>query len=147
MPSVSMTLASTDEATDTTSTLKIGEVMPAGHAHAGWIYAGISNTTGKPFYAASKDSGVYQWKEAMAFAASEKANLPSDAELNQLYRAKNQGAFKGTFNETRWPPAGVYWSATEHGDDADFAWDQRFSDGDQVWLRKFHQGSVRLVRS
>jgi Protein of unknown function (DUF1566) len=142
-----MTLASTDEATNTASTPNIGDVMPAGHEHAGWIYAGISDTTGKPFYAASRNSGVYKWKEAMAFAANEKANMPSHAELNQLYKAKNQGAFKGTFNETGSDPAGWYWSATELRVSAGYAWYQRFSDGYRGWLHKANRSSVRLVRS
>ena len=40
-----------------------------GHEHAGWIYGGISNSTGRPFYIAPKDSGVMQWQEAVDFAA------------------------------------------------------------------------------
>jgi hypothetical protein len=127
--------------------LKAGDVMPAGHPHAGWIYVGISDTTGKPLYAASKDSGVFKWKEAMAFAAKEKASLPTEAELDQLYKAKDVGAFKGTFNVSGSDPAGWYWSATEDRVYAGVAYVQGFSDGFRVWDVKFVRSVARLVRS
>src|SRR5229473_3601833 len=56
---------------------KIGDKMPAGHPQAGWIYAGISKNTQQPFYVAPKDSGVFQWKEATAFAAKDGSRVPS----------------------------------------------------------------------
>src|SRR5258707_6524179 len=78
--------------------LQIGDKMPAEHPQAGWIYAGISKSTHQPLYVAPNDSGVFQWKQAMAFAAKDRSRVPSKEELDQLYAAKDKGALKGTFN-------------------------------------------------
>jgi hypothetical protein len=144
MPNVNVMPASTDKATNTASTPNIGDVMPAGHAHAGWIYAGISNTTGKPLYAASKDSGVMEWSRARDFAAKRKSKLPTPAELDQLSRARNEGALKGTFNESGATATGWYWSSVRKGD---HAWSHRFSDKTREWTPECVRSAVRLVRS
>ncbi len=121
----------------------VGDKMPAGHPNAGWIYAGISKTTHQPFYVAPKDSGVFKWQQAMAFAAKEGSRVPSQEELNQLYDARDQGALKGTFNETGSYPAGWYWSSRDHDN---FAWTQCFSDGLQINCYEDVVSSLRLVR-
>jgi hypothetical protein len=126
---------------------EIGDVMPAGHKNAGWVYAGISKTTSEPFYSAAEDSGVFKWNAAMKFAAQQNARVPSDEELNQLFEAKDEGALKGTFNVSGSYPAGWYCSSTELHDLADYAWDQRFDDGTRIWHYKDGQSSLRLVRS
>jgi hypothetical protein len=123
---------------------QIGDKMPAGHKHAGWIYAGISRTTDEPFYVAPKDSGVFQWKEAMAFAAKDGSRLPSKEELDQLCDAKDKGALKGTFNVTGSDSAGWYWSSRD--DTNGYAWAQRFSDGVQNINFKNYYSSLRCVR-
>jgi hypothetical protein len=110
--------------------LKVGDVMPEGHEHAGWIYGGISKTTDKPFYVASKGSGVMRWQEAMDFATRSNASVPSREELSQMYEARNEGALKGTFNTTGSNPAEWYWSSSR-GNFFNGAWAQRFSDGNQ----------------
>jgi hypothetical protein len=122
---------------------QIGDKMPAGHPQAGWIYAGISKSTQQPFHVAPKDSGVFQWKKAMAFAAQDGSRVPSQEELDQIYEARNQGALKGTFNVTGSSPAGWYWSSSQY--DYGNAWAQLFSDGHQ---NDFKDGasSLRLVR-
>jgi hypothetical protein len=125
---------------------EIGDTMPAGHKHAGWIYAGISNTTHQPFYAASKDSGVFRWNAAMDFAARESARVPYDEELKQLYAARDRGALKGTFNVYGSDIDGRYCSATEGRDDANYTLFQRFDDGGRGWYRKDIRSSLRLVR-
>lgn len=119
---------------------EIGAVMPAGHPNAGWIYAGISNTTQEPFYVAPKDSGVFQWKEAMAFAAKEGSRLPSKDELDQICDAKDKGALKDTFD-----PAGWYWSSLQSSNDS-LAWAQHFSDGGRYDYYKYLVSSLRCVR-
>jgi hypothetical protein len=124
--------------------IKIGDTMPAGHAHAGWIYAGISKTTNQPFYVAPKDSGVFQWKEAMAFAAKEGSRVPFLDEVNQIYKAKDTGSLKGTFDETGSYPAGWYWSSSPYN--KNLAWAQRFSDGHQDGNYRYFGSSLRCVR-
>ena len=123
---------------------QIGDKMPAGHPQAGWIYAGISKSSHQPFYVAPKDSGVFRWKEAMAFAAKDGSRVPSKEELDQIYEARNEGALKGTFNVTGSDPAGLYWSSTEGINN--YAWGQRFSDGNQNWNNKNNDSSLRCVR-
>jgi hypothetical protein len=123
---------------------QVGDKMPAGHPNAGWIYAGISKTTHEPFYVAPRDSGVFQWKEAMAFAAKEGSRLPSKEEHNQLYDAKDKGALKGTFNVTGSNSAGWYRSSTEGAFES--ARVQRFSGAGHGWSAKLLDSSLRLVR-
>jgi hypothetical protein len=133
-----------DDAKSPASKPQIGDKMPAGDFNAGWIYAGISETTHQPFYAAPKDSGVFRWKEAMAFAAKDGSRLPSKEELNQLYDAKDKGALKGTFNVTGSNSAGWYWSSRDNN--LNHAWAQRFSDRVQVSSLKYDDSSLRCVR-
>jgi hypothetical protein len=123
---------------------QIGDKMPAGHPQAGWIYAGVSRSTHQPFYVAPKDSGVFQWKEAMAFAAKNGSRVPSREELDQVFEARNQGALKGTFNETGSNPAGWYWSSSQNIISS--AWAQRLSDGYQYYDDKLNVSSLRCVR-
>ncbi len=123
---------------------QIGDKMPEGHPNAGWIYAGISKTTHEPFYVAPKDSGVFQWKEAMAFAAKDGARVPSQDELGQIYEARNKGALKDTFNVTGSIPACWYWSSSQSY--VTTAWAQRFSDGHQFTNYRYDASSLRLVR-
>jgi Protein of unknown function (DUF1566) len=136
--------APANDSTATSATPQIGDRMPAGHANAGWIYAGVSKTTNQPLYVAPKDSGVFQWKAAMEFAAKEGARVPSKEELDQIHDAMDKGALKGTFNVTGSNSAGWYWSSSQYyGNDA---WAQRFSDGHQDHNGKSCDSSLRCVR-
>ena len=111
--SVKIKPAPANDSTAASATPQIGDKMPAGHKQAGWIYAGISKTTHEPFYVAPKDSGVFQWKAAMDFAAKEGARVPSKEELDQMHDAMDKGALKGTFNVTGSSSAGWYWSSSQ----------------------------------
>ena len=134
--------APANDSTATSATPQIGDKMPAGHANAGWIYAGVSKTTNQPLYVAPKDSGVFQWKAAMDFAAKEGARVPSKEELDQIHDATDKGALKGTFNVTGSNSAGWYWSSS--GFDTT-AWAQRFSGGHQGINGKTIDSSLRCV--
>jgi hypothetical protein len=129
-----------------TAVPQIGDVMPAGHPQEGWIYAGVSKTTHQPLYVAPKDSGVFQWKAAMEFAAKEGARVPSREELGQLYEAMDKDALKGTFKMTSSNPNsdGWYWSSS--GDFRYSAWAQHFSYGRQGLIFKYGNSSLRCVR-
>ena len=142
--SVKIKPAPANDSTAASATPQIGDKMPAGHKQAGWIYAGISKTTHEPFYVAPKDSGVFQWKEAMAFAAKEGSRVPSQDELDQIHDAMDKGALKGTFNVTGSDSAGWYWSSSQYANYD--AWAQRFSDGRQVIYYKVYDSSLRCVR-
>jgi len=136
--------APANDSTAARGTPQIGDKMPAGHPNAGWVYAGVSKTTKQPLYVAPKDSGVFQWKAAMDFAAKEGARVPSREELNQIHDAMDRGALKGTFNVTGSYPAGWYWSSSQFNFNR--AWDQRFSDGNQDNDGKNDDSSLRCVR-
>jgi hypothetical protein len=119
----------------------------------GTIYVGMSPDTETPMYAMPLDAPMaMRWNEAMDYAARFEGcshkdwRLPTAGELNVLYKARNQGALKGTFNETGGYESGWYWSSAEDRDGADFAWDQRFDDGNRGWDRKSNKSSLRLVR-
>jgi len=120
-----------------------GDKMPDGT-----VYAGISPVTNKPMYAPSSDAPLtYTFNEAKAYAKKldedghQDWRVPTRAELNVLF---NNRAAIGGFDVTGSDPAGWYWSAspnlTWH------AWGQRFSDGYQLILNKFHHSAVRCVR-
>jgi hypothetical protein len=125
--------------------LEVGDVMPEGHDHAGWIYGGISKTTSKPFYIAPRDSGVMHWWAAKKFAVRSKARVPSWRELNQLYEARNEGALKDTFNTTGSIYDGWYWSSSSWPH-LFHAWQQLFSDGVQEECNKERNARLRCVR-
>ncbi|GHU32979.1 hypothetical protein FACS1894172_10630 [Spirochaetia bacterium] len=64
--------------------------------------------------------------------------LPSKDELNAMYAKK---AIIGGFNTTN----GVYWSSSESS--SNYAWDQRFSDGYQLYYDEYNTFGVRAVRA
>ena len=136
--------AAANDSVGSNASPQIGDKMPAGHKRAGWIYAGISKTAHQPFYVAPKDSGVFQWKEAMAFAAKEGSRVPSREELDQIYDAREKGALKDTFNVIGSGPAGWYWSSSQYSTYT--AWAQRFSDGHlNNFDLKYDGSSLRCV--
>jgi hypothetical protein len=123
-----------------------GDVMPDGT-----IYAGISPDTRKPFYVAATDAPanpdfIMAFNKASACAEKLTAHgyddwrLPTKAELDLLFRNREKGALKGTFNLTGSEDAGWYWSSTRGPSGG--AWGQRFSDG----IQDDYGTSVRCVR-
>jgi hypothetical protein len=136
------------EQTHKFTALKIGEIMPKGDRNAGWIYGGLSATTKAPFYIAAKDSGVFEWSEAMKYATKQNARLPSEEELDQLYYLKGKRALKGTFNVSGSEPRGWYFSSTQITVNADYGgWSKRFDRGHGHYFAEDFQASLRLVRS
>lgn len=125
---------------------EIGDVMPAGHPNAGWIYMGPDHETGEEFYAAPQDeSGTFTFNQAARRAEIIGAQVPTKSQLDKMYRSRDMGALKGTFNVTGSYPAGWYWSSTEGGSLR--AWGQRFSDGNQYKFYTDHDASsLRCVR-
>ena len=121
---------------------RIGDAMPVGHPHAGWIYAGISETTQRAFYAAPADSGMFSWDDAVAFAVREGARLPTTEELNQLYHSRHEGAFRGAFTEMRLAATNWYWSSSQY---LGFVWAMAFSAGFQDISSKDTFSSLRCV--
>lgn len=126
---------------------KQGDLMPAGHPYAGWIYAGVSETTKRDFYVAANDVQMpVQWLEAKRLAAERGSRLPSEAELDQLYRLREVGALKGTFNRTGWNQFGWHWTSGVSETTEDYARSQSFVVGNHSWSPKSEQFSLRLVR-
>lgn len=128
---------------ETTTKLKIGDVMQDGS-----IYAGISPDTGAPMFTTAKDAPFpMNWHKARTHAKDLGAHgrrdwrVPTAAELNVLF--DNRAAIGG-FTGERLLPAGWYWSSSEQG--YFDARDQRFSDGHQSVHRKYHDSAVRCVR-
>jgi hypothetical protein len=125
---------------------QIGDVMPAVHKQAGWIYMGPDDETGEIFYAAPKDeSGTFTFNKAAKRAESIGAKVPSQSQLDKMYRNKDKGALKDTFNVTGSDSAGWYWSSRDDYYNG-FAWAQRFSDGLQGYNGKYDDSSLRCVR-
>jgi len=130
---------------------EVGDKMPDGT-----IYAGISPDTGRAMYAAPADVYIGDKPAQMTFAKAKwlaknfqlgdnsDFRLPSERELNELFKNKNKGALKGTFNETgKWRGGWYTSSSTDH---ILAVWQQRFSDGSSNNYDKIDVSSVRLVR-
>jgi hypothetical protein len=129
---------------------KRGDEMPDGT-----IYAGISPDTGKPMYAAPFDTPlVYSFNQAQEYDAKlnvEESNptkrtwrVPTKHELNVLYKNRNKGNLKSTFNKTGSGAGGWYWSSSSTNKHN--GWAQRFSDGEQSVNFKYLGSSLRCVR-
>ena len=133
-------------ASDAKASLEIGDLMKDGT-----IYAGISPTTNQPMYAAPKDGPMMMdFNAASKFAKQLEVGdkkdfrLPDRAELNVLFKNKDKGALKGTFNLTGKYPSGYYWSSMP--DYAHGTYDQRFSDGARFSGGRVGIASFRCIR-
>jgi hypothetical protein len=128
-----------ESVTKTTTVAKIGDQLPDGT-----VYAGISPDTREPMYTTREDAPLtYTFNQAQKYAAKLKTRghedwrMPTKSELNALFQ--NRAAIGG-FN-----PAGWCRSSTEV--DGNYAWEQGFSDGGQIWGSKHtNNQSLRCVR-
>jgi len=75
------------------------------------------------------------WKDAIAWAKKLGGGLPTRKEQALLF-ANAAGHF-----QEHW-----YWSSETHARDADYAWIQTFSDGFQLYDRKYDDSRCRAVR-
>jgi hypothetical protein len=107
--------------------IQIGDKMPDGS-----IYAGVSPGTDKPMYVTAKDAGLMmEFGQAAGYASKLAMHghqdwcVPTIAELTVLFRNREKGALKGTFNSAA-SKAGFYWSSTPTDDGDCTAWGQRF---------------------
>jgi TolB-like protein len=88
--------------------------------------------------------GTYTWDEAKRVASNHKGGgftdwrLPTKDELNTIYQNLRKKNLAGLGND--W-----YWSSSEGNNK--YAWNQRFSDGDQDYGSKTGTYSVRAVRA
>lgn len=146
----------TIDANDTTvvaakTVLEIGDLMKDGT-----IFAGISPDTNQKMYVEPFGASMtMSFNEAVEYAKKLQVGdkndfrIPSKAELNVLFKNKDKGALKGSFNVTGSDVAGWYWSSssTPHEKIKINAWMQRFSDGLQNYnLFRYFDGSVRCIR-
>ncbi len=137
------------------------EPKPGNKMDDGTIYAGISPDTGRPMFAQAHDAFyasfqaeptvTLNYQAAQRFVMGlNKGNdcghndwrMPTKNELNVLF---NNRAAIGGFSESGLPPAGRYW-ASGVNPYCDFAWNQRFSDGDQIFYYRGNDSSLRCVR-
>lgn len=92
---------------------RIGDIMPAGHPNAGWIFLSPDEVTGKYSYAAPKgESGTFNFNQAAKQAQSIGAQVPTKSQLDKMYQNRDEGALKDTLNEISSGPARFYWSCT-----------------------------------
>jgi hypothetical protein len=129
--------------TKTKAARQVGDKMPDGS-----VYAGISPDTYRPMYATQADAPLtYTFNQAQKYAAKldvhghQDWRVPTINELNVLFQ--NCAAIGG-FDESGSYPAGWYWSSSQSNDS--YAWNQRFSDGNQYNGGKVGASSLRCVR-
>ncbi|MEZ0262554.1 MAG: hypothetical protein ACAH80_16235 [Alphaproteobacteria bacterium] len=132
--------------------MKIGDKM-----EDGTVYAGISPDTGRAMYAAPADVhfgdararlslGKAKWcAKQFQLGGKDDFRIPSWRELNELFKSKDEGALKGTFNTAGKDHRGS-WYTSSSTDHVLAVWQQRFSDGAVNNYDKFDVSSVRLVR-
>lgn len=105
----------------------------------GEAYAGILlNAEGRPSHhlvLLPGDADKVTWEEAKAFAAKAGGELPTRKEQALLFANAAQH-FKPTW----------YWSSDPLAGNAEYAWDQYFSDGGQNGWRKGSRTRARAVR-
>ena len=129
---------------------EIGDTM-----EDGTIYAGVSPDTNEPMYVTPADApGTLKWKQAMKYAADLDADghkdrkLPTETELNVIFKNRHKGALEGTFNESGSVFAGWYWSSKKSCNLTGDAWMQDFNDGEQSnWWNGNGNLSLRCLRT
>lgn len=125
----------------------------------GWVYGGVSKTTGRPFFIAPtdatttrcagsvKDSAKLFWQEAQDLAGEAQARLPSIVELGQIRNLRHAHGLRGTFFASARSGVDDYWSADFPPENPGTAWVQSLADA--TGLRTTHAKTtvarVRLV--
>ena len=107
---------------------------------AGERYAGIAlDASGTPTHHVvllpDQPAKSLTWDDAIAWAASIDAELPTRQEAALLY-ANLKPAF-----EPDW-----HWTSEQYAGDASDAWNQGFGSGSQITFGKGYKGRVRAVR-
>jgi hypothetical protein len=129
---------------------QVGDVMPDGT-----IYAGISPDTHKKLFVMPRDDSISGSFNTVADRV-EKANaqkilghddwrMPTRNELIMLYRNRDAGALKGTFNEMGSHDKSWYWGDPQKIDPR-IAPQVCFKDGVDKNFTEYSQGSLRCVR-
>jgi hypothetical protein len=121
------------------SALKPGVTMPDGT-----VYAGISPDSGEAMYVTPGDAPQQTtFNQAAKYAAALDAHghtdwrLPTKTEMQELYKNRNEGALKGTFNQRSGSGfAHWYWSCAEDREDPSDVYVVDFTDGDDGWYPK-----------
>ncbi len=128
-------------------------LQPGDKLPDGTIYVGISPDTNRPFYAAAEDAPkLMDQTEADRLAASFNVaghgdwRVPSEAERDMLFKVKQEGALKGTFNEEASNPASWYLSRPEFRGYNESDNERNFGNGDRDYAMKINKASVRFVR-
>jgi Protein of unknown function (DUF1566) len=117
----------------TASAPKPGDKMPDGS-----VYAGVSPDSGEAMYVTPADAPLLMtFDKAAKYAAGLDAyghkdwRLPTEAELLEIYKNRNEGALNGTFNQRSGSGlAHWYWSCTEVRGNPSFVYVVVFTDGD-----------------
>ena len=133
--------------TEAKQEIKIGDEVGDGTILAGFY-------EGKPLYTTSRDAPLsYSFNEAQGRAEfnNKRGNfghkdwrVPTKDELNVLFENRNEGALKGTFNETGSNTAGWYWSSSPSTNFTN--WGQNFSNGEMYDFSRGSDMSLRCVR-
>ncbi len=134
-------------AAEITEQARTGVAMPDGT-----VDAGVSPTTGREMYAAAADApggDNYTYTEAQNYCSTLEEGgrkgfrLPTDDELDKLYKNRNKGALQGTFRETSFRDS-VYWSRSSDGIGGKIGvW---FGDGGSLGYATDNSLPVRCVR-
>jgi len=115
--------------------MKIPE-LNEGERYAGIV---IDSATGQPTHRLilipQQPEPHLTWDEAIAWAASVGAELPTRQESALLF-ANAKDAFKQTW----------YWTGEQHAYYASYTWLQHFGNGNQYLTDKGYKGRVRAIR-
>ena len=133
---------------------EVNQEMKIGDPDGGGVYVGLSETTGLPLHAALADEPEYlTFDEAFEAAAKmrnqpgrENAHVPTPEELDtNLFKNKNVGWLRGTFNTSGSVPASCYHSSMSGGENKNLVLVQWFDTGFQSPFHRVDALPVRLV--
>ncbi|MDP3228373.1 MAG: hypothetical protein Q8N13_10415 [Acidovorax sp.] len=109
--------------------------LPSGTLHAGTALDADGRPTHRLVLLPQRPDKRLNWQNAKAWASSVGGDLPSPQEQSLLF-ANCRDAL----------PKAWCWSNKEHEEDASYAWDCDFYDGDQYGSHKSYVGSAVAVR-
>ena len=122
-------------------------VAPGDLAPDGSVYIGLSPETGSPIYTTLMDQGAYSWADVeyiaddLVEAGHSDWRLPTFAELELIYKKKDMGLLKDSFDSS----GTYYWSSDE---DLNFLTKvKRFNDGGRGHSFKKVERALRCVRT
>jgi hypothetical protein len=124
-------------------TRRLGEFWP----EAGGVYAGIMRgESGQPSYHLYHAPIEHEIAKTKWESAIEKAKTPINGFSDWSLPNRREARLLSINSPDSFDKDGWYWTSAQHAGNADYAWVQVFTDGDQSLYRKSNEYRARAVR-